>query len=202
MSRYVMAARPPSRSASRPPGLPTTPDRTGLHDAAIRHLARYATTASGLLRVLARRIDRWSRATQPEPDAIATAREAAREVVAALVASGLIDDQAFAAMRAKSLTRAGRSRRAVAAHLAQRGIDSDMMRAALPEDAEAELAAAVLLVRKRRLGAFSPMPMDAEARHRAFGILARAGFTQDTARRALAATPDEAEGRIAKLRRD
>lgn len=182
--------------------MPATPDRAGLHNAAIRHLARYATTASGLLRAFSRRIDRWSRATQPEPEAIATAHQAAREVISALVASGLIDDQAYAAMRAKSLTRAGRSRRAVEAHLAQRGIDGDMVRAALPEDPDAELAAALLLARKRRLGPFTTTEPDAEAHHRALGILARAGFTQDTARRALAAEINEAEARIAKLRRD
>ncbi len=199
-----MAPRPPFRSApcSRPssPGLPATPDRARLHDAAIRHLARYATTSANLLRVLSRRIDRWSRATQPEPDAVAAARQAARDVLAAMVAAGLIDDNAFAAMRAKSLTRAGRSRRAITAHLSQRGIDGDTLRAALPEITDAELAAALLLARKRRLGPFAATPMDADSRHRSLGILARAGFTRDTACQALAMDLPSAEARITRLR--
>lgn len=178
------------------------PDRASLHDAALRHLARYATTQAGLVRVLARRIDRWARATQADPDSITPLIALAQAEVAALAASGLVDDAAFAASRARSLTRAGRSRRAVVAHLAQRGVESDTLAATIPDDAEAELAAALLVARKRRIGPFGPSDPDAPARHKAFGMLARAGFSQDTARRALGMDKTEAEERIIRLRRD
>jgi len=185
---------------------PSAPDRSTLHDAAIHHLARYASTTVGLLRVLSRRIDRWARATEATPDAIATAQATAQQVVAALVQAGVLDDTQFAATRAASLTRAGRSRRAIAAHLAQRGIDAETAQSALPDGAETELAAALLLARKRRLGPFAPEAPDRESRlraqHRALGILARAGFSQDTARRALNTEAEEAEDRIIQLRRD
>jgi len=195
-----MTARRQAPHAPPPP--PAMPDRTNLHDAALRHLARYATTQAGLLRVLSRRIDRWARATQAEPEAIAPLLALARAEVAALAASGLVDDAAFAASRARSLTRAGRSRRAVTAHLAQRGVDQEILEAALPEDSEAELAAALLVARKRRIGPFGPPEPDMAARHKALGTLARAGFSQETARRALAMDHAEAEDRIIRLRRD
>lgn len=188
------------------------PDRTSLHDAALRHLARYATTQAGLMRVLARRIDRWARATQADPEAIAPLIALAQAEVAALAASGLVDDAAFAASRARTLIRAGRSRRAVVAHLAQRGVEAGTLAATIPDDADAELAAALLMARKRRVGPFAPPgaapdtdapgDMDAPARRKALGMLARAGFSQDTARRALAMDRAEAEERIIRLRRD
>lgn len=189
-----------------PPALPATPDRARLHDAAIRHLARYATTSAGLLRVLSRRIDRWARATEAEPEAVLAARAVAQGVVDALASAGLVNDAEFAAARARSLTRSGRSRRAVTAHLAQRGVGPDILEAAVPDDAEAELAAAVLLARKRRLGPFGATATDAEARHKAMhkalAAFARAGFSQDTARKALAMEADAAEALIIRLRRD
>ena len=105
-------------------------------------------------------------------------------------------------LRARSLARAGRSRRAVSAHLAQRGVDTPTRDAAMDDNPDVELAAALLLARKRRLGPFAPAPMDPAARLRALGVLARAGFSQDTARRALATEPDEAEQRVNRLRRE
>ena len=59
-----------------------------------------------------------------------------------------MDDAAFAASRARSLGRAGRSRRAIAAHLAARGVAGDDARAALPDTQEAELAAALALAKQ------------------------------------------------------
>lgn len=157
------------------------------------HLARYATTRAGLLRVLDRRIQRWARAAQDDNDvhgtdiaeAAASARQAARAVADRLVSLGLIDDAAFAASRARTLARAGRSQRAVAAHLAARGIDSETARAALADDPEAEFAAAVAFTKRRRIGAFRTTPPDADQRKRELGMLARAGFAQDVASRAL-----------------
>jgi regulatory protein len=208
MASWRMASRPGISSihpGSIHPGDP--PDRARLHEAALAHLARFATTEAGLRRVLERRIDRWTRAAADgrDPDEIAAAaaasRNAAREVVARLVASGVVSDAAFAEARARSLRRAGRSARAVAAHLAARGVAAETARAVLPDDAEGELAAALAFARRRRIGPFrvGEAP-DAEGRRRELGMLARAGFSQDTARRALATDPDEARMLIIRLR--
>lgn len=183
------------------PGLPT---RATLHDAALRHVARYATTQAGLLRVLERRIARWAR-TAPEgsEENIATAQAAAREVAAQLVAAGAVSDAAFAASRARSLTRAGKSRRAVAAHLAARGVDGETTRTALPEDPAKELAAALLAARRRRIGPFrATAEIDPPGRLKQLAALARAGFTQDIARQALATPRAEAEEILIRFRVD
>lgn len=122
-----------------------------------------------------------------------------REVANALVASGVIDDAAFAESRARSLTRMGRSARAVAAHLGARGVDGEMVRAALPTDPDIELAACVALTRRRRIGAFRAL--DAEPREtKELGMLARAGFGHEVASKALAMDQDAALDMIIRLK--
>jgi len=182
----------------KPAGPP--PTQTKLHEAALAHLARYGTTRVGLIRVLDRRVDRWARAVgDAEPEVIAECRRAARAVAAKLVELGLVDDSAFAASRARSLTRAGRSQRAVAAHLGARGVDGEIVRAALPQDPEMELAACLALTKRRRIGAFRRP--DAEPNEpRELGMLARAGFGHDVASRALEMAAEEAEDIVIRLK--
>lgn len=186
---------------------PALPTATSLHAAAMSYLARFTATEAGLRGVLERRIDRWARTAGTEDrDAlaaqIATLRQAAHQVVGQLAAAGLVNDAAYAEVRAAVLIRSGRSRRAVAARLTAKGVAPDVARAALPDDPDAELAAALVLVRKRRIGPYrrGDLP-DPTARRREMAMLARAGFPQPVAARALAMGADEAEERIATFRR-
>ena len=223
--------RPPTR---RPAGPAPTVAR--LHDAALLHLSRYAATEAGLLRVLARRVDRWVRAAVDEgADPDATRAAAARacgdaaEIVARLAKSGVVNDAAYAESRARSLSRTGHSRRAIGAHLAARGVPAELARAAIPDGADAELAAAVAHAKRRRLGPFAtpggphdPEPGAADedtdpddapdadpraaaarrqARHRRIlAGFARAGFSQDVAARVLRLDRDTAERLLHDLR--
>lgn len=186
---------------------PSPPDDADLHAAALSHLARYGATRATLLRVLDRRIDRWAGAAREAgaaedlPAAVAAARRAAREVVARLVQSGAVNDAAFAQSRARRLQRTGRSRRATLAHLAARGVTGEAAQGAVPADPEAEFAAAVAFLRRRRFGPFRAGATEADAARRELAALARAGFAAETARRALALTRDEAEVVLAELRR-
>ncbi|MBW4092034.1 MAG: hypothetical protein HIU82_13140 [Proteobacteria bacterium] len=212
---------PTHRAPSQPRPLAPPPDAAGLREAALAHLARYATTEARLRQVLARRLDRWAHAAAATLDpadiaaALAAARPAIPAVVATLAAAGALNDADFAATRARALRRAGRSRRAIAATLAAKGVPAETARAALPDEAGSELAAALLLARRRRLGPFraAPLPPDAPsgdapagdasaAARREQGVLARAGFAQDVVHRALACARPEAEALIAALRAD
>ncbi len=193
------------RDTPKPAG--AAPTRARLHDAALAHLARFATTEAGLVRVLDRRIDRWARAAGVEgtldPDAIANAqqasRQAAREVARALVQSGVVNDTAFAGACARSLTRAGRSRVAVSAHLAAKGVPQAVAQAALP-DPESELAAALAYARRRRLGPFRASDADEDTRRKELGALARAGFPQPVAQQALRMAPEDAKALVIRLK--
>jgi regulatory protein len=183
-------------------GVASAPTEATLHEAALAHLARYGTTRAGLTRVLDRRVERWARAAGEADVAeqVAAAKRAVRNVVARLVEAGVLSDAAFAEARARTLLRAGRSRRAVAAHLAARGVAGETARAALPDDPQVELASALALTRRRRLGPFRAAPVDAAAARRELGVLARAGFPRAVAERALAMDPDEAEAIVHRLR--
>lgn len=147
-----------------------------------------------MVRVLDRRIDRWARAADGDAATVRAAQRAAREVAAVLVAEGMIDDRAFAETRARRLTRAGRSAAVIGAHLAARGVATEDRPAA--PDAEQELAAALAYARRRRLGPFGE---DASG-PKALGAMARAGFSQSVARRALAMDADEARDRLLALK--
>jgi regulatory protein len=177
----------------------SSPDEASLHEAALTHLARYGTTRAGLTRVLDRRVDRWARAQEEvEPAVVQAAKRAVRAVVARLAATGAVDDAAFAASRARSLARGGKSRQAIAAHLAARGVDREVAKAVLPEGDE--LAAALAWARRRRIGPFRPGEVDAAGRNRELGVLARAGFARDVALRALSYPREDAELLIIGLR--
>jgi regulatory protein len=180
---------------------PSAPGRAALHDAALAYLSRYAATEAGLRRVLDRRVDRWARAADGGDDAIAEAKRTASDVVARLAAAGAVSDSAFAENRARSLTRAGRSRRAIAAALAAKGVARETARCVLPSD-EAELVSALVLARRRRIGPFRAGGLPDEAgRRRELGVLARAGFPQSVALRALAMPTEEAAALVDALRR-
>jgi regulatory protein len=171
------------------------PDASSLYEAALNHMARYAATEMSLARALARRVDRWGKLqeeAEPE-DAAQAMRHAKAEIPGVLTRLrelGVVNDDAFAISRAKRLTREGKSRRATMAHLAAKGIKT----AALPDDPERELAAACAYLRRRRAGPFGPAPAD-----KILAAMARGGFSQATARRALALDRDEAETLISSL---
>jgi regulatory protein len=181
------------------------PDAGSLYQAGLTHLARYAATEAGLRRVLLRRVDRWARA-QADPDTaargVSAARAAVEAVILRLAREGAVSDAAFAESRAKSLLRGGRSTRSVQARLVAKGVAPDLARAASASDAGTELAAALVLARKRRIGPFrSADAADAAVRLKEMGVLARSGFSREIAQQALGMAREEAESRIFALRR-
>jgi regulatory protein len=200
------SARRKSRPAGpAPPG--PVPTEASLREAALNHLARFSATEAGLRRVLERRVDRWARRSEAAgeaPDAVAPrAAEAKRHAAAVarkMVQDGAVDDAAFAAARVRRLSRGGRSRRAIAAHLAAKGVARGAADAALPDGKDAELDAALAFCRRRRTGPFAPGPLPPEARLKALAALARAGFPRGVAEAALDTDAEEAEARLVALR--
>ena len=205
----------PPQAPRRPREIPAgaAPDAASLREAALNHLARFASTESNLVRVLQRRIARWAqraeREGQPSEEIarhVAAAREKAAQAARDMVSAGAVDDAAFAAARVRRLSRAGRSRRAVAAHLAGKGVAAETAGAALEDSATDELDAALAHLRRRRQGPFAPgaaeESADEAARLKALGALARAGFPRDIAERALDLSPEEATERLLAARRD
>jgi len=175
-----------------------------LHEAALSYLARYAASAAGVRRVLHRRIDRWAAQVEGDRSEIAAAaleaKRVAADILATLVQAGAIDDAAFAASRARSLARGGRSGRAIAAHLLGRGVDAELASARATMSPEDELAAALALARRRRIGPFRIGAADPTRVHGEAGVFARAGFSRGVALEALNTPPEQAEVLIRRLR--
>jgi regulatory protein len=183
----------------------SSPDAGSLYQAALDYLARYAATETGLRRILERRIDRWARA-QLDPEAAEPALHAARAaidgVVKLLAKDGALSDAAFAENRARNMARSGQSARSIQMRLVAKGVASNVARSASATDAETELAAALVLARKRRIGPYRSVEnADAAARMKEMGVLARAGFSRDIAKQALETSREDAENRIFELRR-
>jgi regulatory protein len=186
--------------ARQPRKAPPEPTEAALREAALAYLARYTATRAGLLRVLDRKIARWAASDEGDSHRAADARAAARRVVARLAESGAVSDAAFAQSRGRSLQRAGKSARAIGAHLAARGVSKDLANDSVPADPERELAAAAIHARRRRLGPFRTAAETPELRRRELSSMARAGFAHQVASHALHMSREEAEALIATFR--
>lgn len=178
-----MTSKPPRRK-------PVT--AASLERAALHYLQRFATSSENLRRVLMRRVERAARAGMAE-------REAAAALVDDLIAryrrAGLLDDAVYADAKARSLHRRGLPLRAIAARLAEKGVEDDATAAAIAnlrrELPDADLAAAVAHARRRRIGPYRPAEDRAAHRERDLASLARAGFPYEVAARVLAAESPE-----------
>jgi regulatory protein len=177
------------------------PDTTlaALEGAALHYLERYASSAENLRRVLMRRVDRAARA-----GLIERADGAARvdTVIGKLVARRLLDDKVYAEGRARSLSRQGRSKQMIQRKLQMKGVEAEAVEgavAAVIEEGHSDLAAALRLARKRRLGPFRLKAERRERRERDMAALGRAGFSFEIVRKVIEAESAEAiEAEIAE----
>lgn len=186
----------------KPAGAP--PDRSRLHEAALRHLSRFAATQAGLLRVLDRVIQRWAARAKAEgfdsEPAAENAKAAARLVASELVQSGILNDSLFASARAARLGRAGRSQRAIAAHLVAKGVSAEAVGAVLHQG-EDEVPAALAFARRRRIGPFRAEGARDDTRQPDLAAFARAGFPRAVAERALDMEQEAAVALVHALKR-
>ncbi len=175
-----------------------------LENAALYYLQRYASSAGNLRRVLTRKVDRSCQFHGTPADEFYPVIDA---LVARYEKSGLLNDTLYAEGRTASLRRQGKSRQAIAANLKVKGLAPDIIQQALESvDGDradttlpAELAAALKLARKRKIGRFNPKPesdplLRRKQQMREMGIMARGGFSYDIARQALDFNADDVDG--------
>jgi len=178
---------------------PATPER--LERAALYYLERYASSAENLRQVLMRRVQRS--AMLHGTDATAGAAVVDR-LIARYLSAGLLDDGTYARMRVASLHRQGKSTRAIRQTLSIKGVEEDIVGAALDDlreeiGAEPDLAAAVNYARRRRIGPWRRAGRD-EYRDRDLVALGRQGFGYDIARKVVEAeTPEVLEAETQEL---
>jgi regulatory protein len=199
-------------AAKGPSKLGPAPNEAALREFALASLARRALSQKGLSLTLSRKIARWARAALRagrDAEAVDADVQRAQVHVQAITLRfaevGLIDDTRFAAARATSLARSGKSKRAIAQHLALKGVATETARSAISTDPEDEFRAALVLARRRRIGPFarpekSKTPDDARnARRKGMAALARAGFDFTVVDRVLRTPLSEAEERLRNI---
>jgi regulatory protein len=121
--------------------------------------------------------------------------EQVKALAASAVAFGLdvkaLDDTAYAEIRSRSSARAGKSKKAIAQTLAQKGVDREIVTQALT-DAD-DLRAAVIYARRRAFGPFRRADLDDKQKARELSAFARQGFAYDIGARVFAMDAEEAE---------
>lgn len=150
------------------------PDRAALMRMATGYLARYAASSHRVRQVLERRIRRRCRTESLEPpdqDELATALD---ETIARLVQLGLLDDQSFAASRARALQRKGLPDRRIRMALRGEGLSPESVEESdggIDDHAQARRFAARKRLGPHRTGERAPF------RDKDIRSLLRAGFS-------------------------
>lgn len=165
---------------------PRKVDSAYLERAALYYLERFASSAGNLKQVLRRKIDRRCRARGEEAGEFYSLID---PIIERYLASGLLNDAAYAQSQVASLRRRGGSKRAISAKLKAKGIAGEELSAWIDQDETDELQAARNYVRRRRLGAWRTSKNEDSTR-KDLAALARAGFSFEHAKAALAEEED------------
>src|SRR5262249_54744303 len=122
---------------------------------ALAYLGRFASSSENLRRVLLRRA---RKRLADDRDSVGAAAAVIDALVARYRASGLLDDAAYAAARARTRLRRGQPLRPIRAGLAAKGVGTEDATAAIDalraDGGDPDLAAAIAFARRRRLGPF------------------------------------------------
>lgn len=171
--------------------LPRKISERSLENIALHYLKRYAATAGHLKRVLIRRVDR---SLHVHPGDRSAALGWIDALVAKLVRNKLVDDDAYAHMKAHSLRLAGRGAWVIEQKLRLKGVSKELARQKVTEvTAEvSEEAAARIWAKKKRLGPFrTKLGEGGLRRMKDLAALARAGFSFGIASKVIDGEADE-----------
>jgi len=165
---------------------PEVLDRKSIEAKALLYLDRFDASANRLQRILADFVKRRAKALDVDP---APFMVIVAEMLDRYQKNGLVDDRRYGTTMARGLVERGVSRQAIRAKLYARGITASVIDEVVNElstNDPSEVSAARALAKKRKLGNYRPESERRENYRRDLGILARAGFDFETAKRALA----------------
>ena len=166
-------------------------NRQSIEAKALAYLDKFDASSARLRRVLVDFVKRRAALLGVDP---LPHMQTVEETLERYQQNGLLDDRRFALALARNLTERGASRQAINAKLRVRGIVPEVIDAVFSELGSrdsSELSAARALVKKRKLGNYRNPNERRENYRRDLGILARAGFDFDTAKRALSVEGNE-----------
>jgi len=173
-----------------------------LYNSGLAYLQRFPASTPHFKRVMGRKIDKSCNYHKDQNrEACVTMLDTTIET---FVRQGLLNDGAYLSGMINSLRRRGLSTQAILSKLGMKGMTQERVLEALRTyDGDAgvgnpDLAAALLLTRRKRIGAYRK-DEDAD-RTKELAALARAGFGFDIAQKALSLPRDEAEDILAAIR--
>lgn len=173
-----------------------------LYNSGLAYLQRFTSSVPNFRRVMSKKIDRsCNYHNDQDKERCLKYLDAAVET---FLRQGLLNDDAYLQGMVTSLRRRGLSTRAILSKLGQKGLtQDDILKVVHTHDEERgntdpDLAAAVMLMRRKRIGPFRKKD-DAE-KTKELAALARAGFGFDIAQKALCLEQDEAEEILSELR--
>lgn len=170
---------------------------TYLKNAGLYYLQRFPSSIYNFRRVMMRKVKDscfYHKDQNPEDCA---------QMVEALIKNfkelGLLNDPLYAQAAITSMRRQGKSKRAIITNLGAKGVEETLITDILENydqnendsDLNAELHAALIFARKKKIGPFKGEKKVPEEKE--LGALARAGFSYETARSVLEFTPEEVQ---------
>jgi regulatory protein len=169
------------RTKSIRPPKPLNP--TKLRDLALHYVGRYATSKAKLSAYLTRKLRERGWESDQSADVAGMVEDFAR--------LGYVDDAAFAASRARSLTQRGYGLRRVTEDLRAKGIsEADGIDAREASESES-WQAADRFARRKRIGPYAPEIAAPELQQKQLQAFLRAGHSFDVAKAFVRAAPGE-----------
>jgi len=166
-----------------------------LRNSGMYYLERFTASSGHFKSVMSRKINKscYHHKDQDREECLAMLDNVTEQ----LLKDGYLDDAGYVRGMVTSLRRAGKSKKAIMAKLGQKRVPTSDIETALEifdtenndDPYEAEFFAAITFARKKRLG-----PYDERQKYedqKALSILARNGYSYDTAKRVLNITQDE-----------
>jgi regulatory protein len=150
---------------------------------ALRYVERFATTRGKLADYLTRKVRERGWADE------ADARTVAEALARTMAGLGYVDDRAYAAAKAASLTRRGLGAARVTMALRQARVGDEDLAAVQPAVARDRIDSALAFAKRRRIGPFASVPADRAQREKQLGAMVRAGHSFALARLIAFADP-------------
>lgn len=160
-----------------------------LHNSGLYYLQRFSASSNQFRDVMMRKVKR-SCLHHKEQD-LAACTIFVDELVLKFERSGLLNDDIYTGGSVNSLRRQGKSKKAIEAKLTSKGVNLQLIDRKLRDydenlgfqATETELNAALMLVKRKKLGVYR-LKRDQKP-EKELAILARAGFSYEIARKAL-----------------
>lgn len=159
-----------------------------LHHITLYYLTRFDASAGKVRAMLKRRLMKAKMAGQEIPS---NASQWIENVISDMRRLGYLNDSRYAENKMRLLVHQGKSIQFMTLKLKEDGIDADTIQALLIDLMVSDLEQARRLVARKKIGGYRPLGQQQLCYQKDLATLARAGFSYETARTALALVEED-----------